>query len=53
MPTISRLYDYHDQAVLAVDTLQAAGIPREQISVIGPHDDEVGAVPAQGSSLAR
>jgi hypothetical protein len=37
--------------VLAVDTLQAAGIPREQISVIGPYDDDVGVVLGTGVVL--
>jgi hypothetical protein len=44
MRTISRLFDSRDQAARAVAALQAAGVPHEQISVIGPYDDEIGAV---------
>jgi hypothetical protein len=44
MRTISRLFDSHDEAARAVAALQAAGISHEQISVIGPYDDEIGAV---------
>lgn len=54
MRTISRLFDSHDQAARAVETLQAAGIARHQISVIGPYDDEIGVVlrgPGSGSAL--
>ena len=43
MRTISRLFDSRDQAARAVAALQAAGIPHEQISVIGPYEDEIGA----------
>ncbi|MER8479484.1 hypothetical protein NKJ09_03160 [Mesorhizobium sp. M0189] len=54
MRTISRLFDSHDQAARAVETLQAAGIARQEISVIGPYDDEIGAVlrdPGTGTVL--
>ncbi|ESX77885.1 MULTISPECIES: hypothetical protein [unclassified Mesorhizobium] len=54
MRTISRLFDSHDQAARAVETLQAAGIARQEISVIGPYDDEIGAVlrdPGTGAVL--
>ncbi|RUU26843.1 MAG: hypothetical protein EOQ98_19910 [Mesorhizobium sp.] len=44
MRTISRLFDSRDQAARAVAALQAAGVSHEQISVIGPYDDEIGAV---------
>ncbi|PAQ07024.1 hypothetical protein CIT26_21555 [Mesorhizobium temperatum] len=44
MRTISKLFDSHDQAARAVAALQAAGVSHEQISVIGPYDDEIGAV---------
>lgn len=43
MRTISRLFDSRDQAARAVAALQAAGISHEQISVIGPYEDEIGA----------
>jgi hypothetical protein len=36
---------------LAVDALHAAGIPGEQITVIGPYEDEVGAVPGTAAFL--
>jgi hypothetical protein len=39
MRTISRLFDSHAQAARAVAALQAAGLPREQISVIGSYND--------------
>ncbi|MER8960796.1 hypothetical protein [Mesorhizobium sp. M0701] len=54
MRTISRLFDSHDQAARAVEALQAAGIARHEISVIGPYDDEIGAVlrgPGSGAAL--
>ncbi|WP_292663957.1 hypothetical protein, partial [Mesorhizobium sp.] len=54
MRTISRLFDSLDQAARAVETLQAAGIARHQISVIGPYDDEIDAVlrgPGTGAAL--
>lgn len=54
MRTISRLFDSHDQAARAVEALQAAGIARHQISVVGPYDDEIGAVlrgPGTGAAL--
>ncbi|MER8864031.1 hypothetical protein NKI19_09930 [Mesorhizobium sp. M0751] len=54
MRTISRLFDSHDQAARAVEALQAAGIARHQISVIGPYDDEIGAVlrgPGTGAAI--
>ncbi|RWM84875.1 hypothetical protein [Mesorhizobium sp.] len=44
MRTISKLFDSHDQAARAVVALQVAGVSHEQISVIGPYDDEIGAV---------
>ncbi|AZO01540.1 hypothetical protein EJ066_25050 [Mesorhizobium sp. M9A.F.Ca.ET.002.03.1.2] len=44
MRTISKLFDSRDQAAHAVAALQAAGVSHEQISVIGPYDDEIGAV---------
>ncbi|RWO58981.1 hypothetical protein [Mesorhizobium sp.] len=44
MRTISRLFDSRDQAARAVAALQAAGVSQEQISVIGPYDDEIRAV---------
>ncbi|WP_287198790.1 hypothetical protein [Mesorhizobium sp.] len=44
MRTISRLFDSRDQAARAVAALQAAGVSHEQISVIGPYDDEISAV---------
>ncbi|WP_192357007.1 hypothetical protein [Mesorhizobium mediterraneum] len=44
MRTISKLFDSHDQAARAVAALQAAGVFHEQISVIGPYDDEISAV---------
>lgn len=44
MRTISRLFDSRDQAACAVAALQAAGVSQEQISVIGPYDDEIRAV---------
>jgi hypothetical protein len=44
MRMISKLFDSHDQAARAVAALQAAGVSHEQISVIGPYDDEIGAV---------
>jgi hypothetical protein len=39
MRTISRLFDSHAQVARAVATPQAAGIPREQISVVGSYND--------------
>jgi hypothetical protein len=44
MRTISKLFDSHDQAARAVAALQAAGVSHEQISVIGPYEDEISAV---------
>lgn len=43
MRTISKLFDSRDQAARAIAALQAAGVSHEQISVIGPYDDEIGA----------
>jgi len=42
MRTISKLFDSHDQAARAIAALQAAGVSHQQISVIGPYDDEIG-----------
>ncbi|MER8421777.1 hypothetical protein NKG60_30685 [Mesorhizobium sp. M1428] len=39
MQTISRLFDTYSQASHAVSRLQAAGIPRRQISVVGSYND--------------
>ncbi|PWJ92778.1 hypothetical protein C8D77_102553 [Mesorhizobium loti] len=44
MPTISRLFDSHAQAARVAGDLVAAGIPRVQIAVIGPYNDEVGSL---------
>ncbi|CAH2405346.1 hypothetical protein [Mesorhizobium escarrei] len=44
MRTISRLFDSRDQAARAVAALEAAGVSPDQISVIGPYDDEIRAV---------
>ena len=44
MPTISRLFDSHAQAARVASDLVAAGIPRVQIVVIGPYNDEVGSL---------
>lgn len=44
MPTISRLFDSHAQAARVARDLVAAGIPRVQIAVIGPYNDEVGSL---------
>jgi hypothetical protein len=43
MRTISRLFDSHAEAAHAIGALQAAGVPRVEITVIGPYEDEVGA----------
>ncbi|WP_214473344.1 hypothetical protein [Mesorhizobium sp. dw_380] len=42
MPTISRLFDSHAEAARVAGDLVAAGVPRVQISVIGPYRDEAG-----------
>jgi hypothetical protein len=44
MPTISRLFDSHAQAARVAGDLVAAGIPRVQIAIIGPYNDEVGSL---------
>lgn len=44
MPTISRLFDSRAQAARVAGDLVAAGIPRVQIAVIGPYNDEVGSL---------
>ncbi|KRB15059.1 hypothetical protein ASD99_11860 [Mesorhizobium sp. Root695] len=44
MPTISRLFDSHAQAARVASDLVAAGIPRVQIAIIGPYNDEVGSL---------
>lgn len=44
MPTISRLFDSHADATRVASNLVAAGIPRVQIAIIGPYNDETGSV---------
>jgi hypothetical protein len=42
MPTISKLFDSHAEAARIAGELVAVGVPRVQIAVIGPYQDEVG-----------
>ncbi|WP_245476087.1 hypothetical protein [Mesorhizobium sp. M7A.F.Ca.US.006.01.1.1] len=53
MPTISRLFDSPADAARIASDLVAAGIPRVQIAIIGPYNDEAGSlrVSALGSLL--
>lgn len=44
MRTISRLFDSHAEAARVAGDLVTAGIPRVQIAVIGPYNDEVGSL---------
>lgn len=41
MPTISKLFDSHAEAARIAGELVAVGVPRVQIAVIGPYQDEV------------
>jgi hypothetical protein len=43
---VSGLFDTHDQAARAVDALEAVGIARDDISVVGPARDEAGSAAA-------
>jgi hypothetical protein len=49
MKTISRLFDSHAQAARAVGSLQAAGIRRRQISVVGSYNDNDEPISIAGS----
>ncbi|WP_246678434.1 MULTISPECIES: hypothetical protein [unclassified Mesorhizobium] len=42
MPTISRLFESHSEAARIAGNLLAAGVPRVQIAIIGPYQDEIG-----------
>ncbi|TPM37525.1 hypothetical protein [Mesorhizobium sp. B2-3-4] len=42
MPTISRLFESHAEAARIAGDLLAAGVPRVQIAIIGPYQDEIG-----------
>ncbi|MER9349123.1 hypothetical protein [Mesorhizobium sp. M0227] len=44
MPTISRLFDSPADAARVASDLVAAGIPRVQIAIIGPYNDEAGSL---------
>ncbi|MGX7872064.1 hypothetical protein ACVDG5_003475 [Mesorhizobium sp. ORM6] len=48
MRTISRLFDSHAEAARVAGDLVAAGIPRVQISIIGPYHDEIGVLRTPG-----
>jgi hypothetical protein len=52
MQIVSGLFDSHDQAVWAVDALEAAGIARDDISVIGPAGDDAGSAAASAGAGA-
>lgn len=41
MPTISKLFDSHAEAARIAGDLVAVGVPRVQIAIIGPYQDEV------------
>lgn len=42
MRTISKLFESHAEAARVAGALVAVGVPRVQIAVIGPYQDEVG-----------
>jgi hypothetical protein len=42
MRTISKLFDSHAEAARVAGDLVAVGVPRVQIAIIGPYQDEVG-----------
>ncbi|ESZ29729.1 MULTISPECIES: hypothetical protein [unclassified Mesorhizobium] len=44
MPTICRLFDSPVDAARVASDLVAAGIPRVQIAIIGPYNDEAGSL---------
>ncbi|OBQ60192.1 hypothetical protein [Mesorhizobium erdmanii] len=51
MRTISRLFDSHAEAARVAGDLVAVGVPRVQIAVIGPYQDEVGILRSPGVIL--
>ena len=51
MKTISGLFDTYEQASAAVDALEDAGIPSENISVVGPDGDATGTGAAEGAGI--
>ena len=42
MRTISKLFDSHADAARVAGDLVAVGVPRVQIAIIGPYQDEIG-----------
>ncbi|TGQ46626.1 general stress protein [Mesorhizobium sp. M00.F.Ca.ET.216.01.1.1] len=52
MQIVSGLFDTHDQAARAVDALEAAGIARDDISVVGPTLDEASTAAASAGAGA-
>jgi len=42
MRTVSKLFDSHAEAARVAGDLVAVGVPRVQIAIIGPYQDEVG-----------
>jgi len=42
MRTISKLFDSHAEAARVAGDLVAVGVPRVQIAIIGPYQDEIG-----------
>ena len=51
MRTISKLFDSHSEAARVVGDLVAVGVPRVQIAIIGPYQDEVGILRSPGVIL--
>ena len=51
MKTISGLFDSHAEARTAVDALEEAGVPSEDISIIGPHGEESASGAAAGAGV--
>ncbi|QKC86527.1 hypothetical protein EB232_27495 [Mesorhizobium sp. NZP2077] len=51
MPTISKLFDSHAEAARIAAELVAVGVPRVQIAVIGPYQDEIGVLRSPGVTL--
>ena len=51
MRTISKLFDSHAEAARVAGDLVTVGVPRVQISIIGPYQDEVGVLRSPGVIL--
>ncbi|CCV04220.1 conserved hypothetical protein [Mesorhizobium metallidurans STM 2683] len=54
METVSRIYDSRSEAASAVRTLLLTGVPRENITVFWPPNDDLGvvsAIPAVGAAF--